>query len=109
MSESIRIAVCDECLLASEYGVDEAVYDDHYRSPGEAKRRRAEIAAGFARELDHDVVGACGEDCEGGFSSSPCDLCRSPLAGHRHPADLVPNPSVTRTEVGPFQVFQVTL
>lgn len=33
----------------------------------------------------YHVVMNCSEDCEGYFSTSPCDFCGSHLAGDRHP------------------------
>lgn len=37
----------------------------------------------------HTWVVDCLEDCEGWFSWSPCDVCRCPLGGDRHPVALI--------------------
>lgn len=37
----------------------------------------------------YDIVAACEEDCEGWFSSQPCELCGSRQGGERHRAALI--------------------
>ena len=38
-----------------------------------------------------NVVMACGEGCEGQFSSQPCDYCGCGLDGKRHPIAVLAN------------------
>ncbi len=49
--------------------------------------RGEQVAAAIGeRWADYELVLACPEDCEGGFSSRQCDGCGDILAGDRHPA-----------------------
>ena len=50
-----------------------------------------QITAGEARETSGglDLVYACEEDCEGGFSWQSCELCNNHLGGDRHKAALI--------------------
>jgi hypothetical protein len=65
------LAVCVDCamLIANGEGTDEHADAVAARWPGM-----------------NTLVLACPEDCEGWFSSSPCDGCGSTLDGDRHPA-----------------------
>lgn len=74
------LSACVDCLMVianGEYPEDE--------------ERRDAIVAGEKREYEAGWIWAydCPEDCEGWFSMSPCDICRSPLGGDRHPVALI--------------------
>lgn len=65
---------CVDCLTMIANG------DDSGMTP----ERSAEVQKAIG-ECGGYPVASCGDDCEGGFSWSPCDLCGSRLGGERHP------------------------
>jgi hypothetical protein len=77
MRVEVELSICVDCLQYLANGGEEL-------EPARAE----EIAAAIAKQ-GGDVVPACGEDCEGGFSWSPCELCGSALGGERHAAAVL--------------------
>lgn len=73
-----ELAICVACL---EYTTKGEV--------GDGGRTTEEVAAAIGQEWgDHagGLTAACGENCDGWFSWSPCEGCGSTLGGERHPA-----------------------
>lgn len=90
-TDVLELAVCTDCLFYGEYGpdgLDELCEDPAAVAEGFALNEADgwRYASGCPAEHGHED----GEDhCEPWFSWTPCDLCRSPLGGDRHPAMLV--------------------
>ena len=63
---------------------------------------RAGIDATYAGlDKGSDIVASCcGEDCEGGFSWSPCEVCGCSLGGDRHKAAII----VPGTDTEPIEL-----
>jgi hypothetical protein len=78
-TDTIEIEVCVDCASLIANG-DTTGIDD--------PEREAEVLAQAGIPEGWHVALDCPEDCEGGFSWSPCGACRSPLGGDRHPAVL---------------------
>ena len=82
--ETMSGEVCEDCLMVlAGYSEDELGRDISASVAGLDR----ESAAGVHVDI------ACGEDCEGGFSWSPCQLCESHLAGDRHPVTFSWHPT----------------
>jgi len=78
MSDDIEIQICSDCAMMSANGVAGWEHDDRWLAD------YMESAEKYG-----DPVLTCGEDCNGGFSWSPCGFCGSKLGGDRHPANLM--------------------
>ena len=78
MSDDIEIQICSDCAMMSANGIAGWEHDDRW-------------LADYMESADKygDPVLTCGEDCNGGFSWSPCGFCGSKLGGDRHPAILM--------------------
>jgi len=76
MSEAVELRVCEDCALWSAGVVADVMSEE----------RVAEIAAEIAAAyvwIDGPICDEAGEKCET-FSTRPCELCGSTLAGARH-------------------------
>lgn len=76
------LSCCCDCIMAIENG-------DY---SGMDLSREAEVRAGVLALKDRGYpTSDCAEDCEGRFSWQPCDCCKSPLGGNRHPVAILSN------------------
>ncbi len=78
--DTVKMSVCVDCLMIDANGPSEV-------DPEAVERFSRAMASAVADGWDY--ANACGEDCEGWFSWSPCGFCGSPLGGDRHPAVLL--------------------
>lgn len=77
MSEYSEGKACADCLM---------LLANDETPPEMSEVETAEYLANVARHTaGSEVVVNCPEECEGGFSWSPCDVCGSRLGGDRHP------------------------
>lgn len=77
---------CVDCIMLIANG------DTSGNSRCETEEGEAAYLADVARYSEGgEWVNNCDETCEGGFSWSPCDVCRSPLGGDRHPVAWFPS------------------
>lgn len=79
--ETYDIQVCSDCLMMIANGTT----GDYDGAPDDAEHDAA-MDALWPDADGWDITPNCSEDCEGGFSWSPCEGCGSPLGGDRHPA-----------------------
>jgi len=76
--ERYEVEACEDCVLALS-GVADDLTAERLAELDEGRAKLWPDAEGW------HLVPDCPEDCEGGFSWSPCAVCGSPLGGHRHP------------------------
>ena len=76
------LSACVDCLMWIANGeVD----------PGWSEVQAAAFVARVASHwAGYRLVVACGDDCEGSFSMSACEVCGSGLGGDRHPVTAIP-------------------
>lgn len=77
MTETFDIEVCVDCASWIANGDTTGIGDPE---------REAEVRASARIPEGHHVALTCSDECEGGFSWSPCGACGSRLGGDRHPA-----------------------
>ncbi|MCV7174854.1 hypothetical protein [Mycolicibacterium sphagni] len=70
--------VCVDCAMIIANDDDSGISD--------ATAHRGAIArTNLSHNGRYQVVMACGDDCDGEFSTYPCDYCGDRLDGERHP------------------------
>lgn len=79
MSDDIEIQICSDCAMMSANGLAGWEYEQDW----------LETYLWNCKAYGAEPVLTCGEDCDGGFSWSPCGFCGSKLGGDRHPAILM--------------------
>lgn len=76
--DNIDIEICSDCAMMSANGTYGWEYDEKW-------------LANYVKavEVNGEPVLVCDDDCDGGFSWSPCGFCGSTLGGDRHHAVIM--------------------
>src|SRR6478735_3713363 len=120
--DTIEFEWCSDCLMLHANGeigdlgelpswMDRDAPGAHlYNWPGDDQDENAaqRHAALMDKQWPHDewdVSMNCPEECDGWFSSSPCEGCGTRLGGDRHPAVAWPKPKLKLVTTDFAEVF----